>query len=86
MSKDKFVLHEWQKDKLDKLVMETAKDKGIEEGKSIGIEEGKNIGIRERTIQIAKNMLKKKMNIKDISEITGLTEQDIQNFTQNGNV
>lgn len=32
----------------------------------------KEIGRRERNIEIVKNMLKKKMDIKDISEITGL--------------
>lgn len=62
MSKDKIILHEWQKDKWD----EYAKDKEIED------KTNKEIN------KIAKKMLKKKMDIKDISEITGLTLQDIQ--------
>ena len=55
MSKDGFILHEWQKDKFDALVkyneIEDAKKEGkslgIEEGKSLGIEEGKSLGIEE---------------------------------------
>lgn len=78
MSKDGFVIHAWQKEKMDALV----KYNEIENAKK----EGKAEGIKKKEIEIAQNMLKKKMSIKDISEITGLTEQDIQNFTQNGNV
>ena len=36
MSKERFVLHEWAKEKMDKLVRETAKENAIKEG----IEEG----------------------------------------------
>ena len=91
MSKDGFILHEWQKDKFDALVkyneIEDAKKEGIEKGKAEGIEEGiekgKNIGTKEKTIEIAKNMLKKKMSIKDISEITGLTEDEVRLLIEN---
>ena len=86
MSKDGFILHEWQKDKFDALVkyneIEDAKKEGkslgIEEGKALGKAEGKAEGIKEKTVEIARNMLKKKMSIKDISEITGLAEENIQ--------
>ena len=90
MSKDGFILHEWQKDKFDALVkyneIEDAKREGkslgIEEGKALGKAEGKAEGIKENTIKIARNMLKKKMSIKDISEITGLTEENIQKLNE----
>ena len=82
MSKDGFVIHAWQKEKIDALVKYNEIENAKKEGKAEGIAEG----IKENKIEIAQNMLKKKMSIKDISEITGLTEQDIQNFTQNGNV
>ena len=44
MSKDEFIIHEWQKDKMDALVKhnelegakKTGRDEGFEEGKSIG--------------------------------------------------
>ena len=74
MSKDEFIIHEWQKEKMDALV----KHNELEGAKKDGIEEGKSIGIKERTIEIAQNMLKKKMSIEDISEITGLTIQEIE--------
>ena len=86
MSKDGFVIHAWQKEKMDALVKYNEIEEATKKGKAEGIAEGKAEGIKENKIEIAKNMLKKKMSIKDISEITGLTEQDIQNFTQNGNV
>ena len=74
MSKDEFIIHEWQKEKMDALVkhneMEGAKKDGIEEGKSIGIEESK--------LEIAKNMLKEKIDEDVISRVTGLTIQEIE--------
>ena len=74
MSKDGFVIHAWQKEKMDALV----KYNEIENAKK----EGKAEGIKKKEIEIVKNMLKKEMSIKDISEITGLTEQDIQNLEE----
>ena len=76
MSKDEFIIHEWQKDKMDALV----KHNELEGAKKAGIEEGKNAGIKETKLEIAKNMLKKKMSIEDISEVTGLTKADIKNL------
>ena len=78
MSKDGFVIHAWQKEKMDALVKYNEIEDAKKEGKALGIEEGKAEGIKESTTLIARNMLKKKMSIKDISEITGLTEEDIQ--------
>ena len=75
MSKDGFILHEWQKDKFDALV----KYNEIEDAKK----EGKAEGTKEKTFEIARNMLKKKMSIKDISEITGLTEEEIKLLIEN---
>ena len=53
----------------------------LEGAKKAGIEEDKNAGIKETKLEIAKNMLKKKMSIEDISEITGLTKEDIQKLS-----
>lgn len=49
-------------------------------GRREGIEEGKIEGANERNIIIAKNMLNKIMDISTISEITGLTESEIENL------
>ena len=52
------------------------KAEGRKEGKTEGISEGKN----ERNIEIAKNMLAKNMEIELISEITSLTEDEINSL------
>ena len=70
MSNDKFILHEWEKEKWDAF----EKNNELEDAKK----EGKSIGIKENKLEIAKKMLKKKMNIKDISEITSLTIEEIE--------
>ena len=41
------------------------------------IDIGKNEGKKERNIEVAKNLLKKKIPMKDIMEITELTEEEI---------
>ena len=78
MSKDGFVIHAWQKEKMDALVKYNEIEEATKKGKAEGIAEG----IKKKEIEIVKNMLKKEMSIKDISEITGLTEQDIQNLEE----
>ena len=54
---------------------------GIREGKlegiKEGIKEGMEKGIKERNYTIAKDMKSKNMDIKLISEITGLTIEEI---------
>ena len=49
----------------------------IKEAINTGIDIGKNEGKKERNIEIAKNLLKKKIPMKDIMEITELTEEEI---------
>ena len=69
MSNDGFILHNWQKDKMDALVkqneMEGAKKEGIEQGIEQGI------------LQIAKKMLKENIDVQTISRLTDLTVEDI---------
>ncbi len=54
--------------------------KGRIQGRKAGLKEGLEVGRNERNIEIAKNMLKKGMEIKDISEITGLSIEEIENI------
>ena len=49
-------------------------------GKREGIEEGKEEGIKKEKITIAKNMIKKQMDINTISEITGLSLDELENL------
>ena len=55
---------------------EYMKNEGIKEGK----EEGKQEGIEESKKEIAKKLLNKNMPLKEISEITELTTQEIKNL------
>ena len=94
MSKDEFILHEWEKDKFDELVKINELESAINEGKAIGFEDGKAAGFEDgeksgiikgtnnTKIEIAKNMLKKNMSLEDISEITGLSIENIQNINK----
>ena len=52
---------------------------GLEEGKKEGLEEGKKEGLKEGKIEIAIKLLNKGMPIKEIIDITGLTENQILN-------
>ena len=58
------------KDKWDEYI----KYNEIEDAKK----EGKNIGIKENKLEIAKNLLKEKIDEEVISRVTGLTLKDIQ--------
>ena len=48
--------------------------------KNEGIKEGKQEGIQENKEEIAKKLLNKNMPLKEISEITELTTQEIKNL------
>ena len=54
------------------------KDLGRQEGEEIGILRGKE----EKQLEIAKNMLGKKMNINLIAELTGLDIETIQKLSK----
>ena len=55
-----------------------ARIEGIEKGISIGKEEGEKIGEKRATLTNARMMLSKKLPIELISEITGLTIEEIE--------
>ena len=56
------------------------KREGIKEGIKEGKKEGKREGIRQGIIKVTKNLLKKKVDISEIKELTGLTEEEIKNI------
>ena len=59
--------------------IEESYNDGIAEGKILGLSEGK----RENSIEIAKKMLNKDRPIEEISEITGLTKEEILKLKDN---
>ena len=87
MSKSKFVLHAWEKEKLDALVLENAKEYGLKygrkEGHKQGIKEGRKEGIKSSRIKIAKNLFNMKMDIHDISKATGLSLKELKLLNKN---
>ena len=58
--------------------MSEAKRQGIEDGLKEGIKQGIKEGAKSRNIEIAKNMIKEKIEIKTIEKITGLTKEEIE--------
>ena len=58
----------------EQAALECAREKGIEQGKKEGIEQGK----KENTIKIAKKMKEQKIDIEIISQITGLSREQIK--------
>ncbi len=59
-------------------VREIIKEKGRWEGEREGIKKGRQEGRQEERQQVVLNMLKKKLNISVISEVTGLSEKEIK--------
>ena len=85
MSKDTFILSEWEKDKMDRLKelarLEDAKIEGHEagysEGHSSGYSEGLEQGIQENKKEIVLNMFANGLSLEMIAKCTNLTIQKI---------
>ena len=91
MSEDTFILHEWEKEKMDELkelairkdALDEGRDLGYEEGISIGIEQGISTGLSQGKVEIAKNMLAENIPLETISKCTGLTLDEINTLKNN---
>ena len=57
-------------------------EQGIEDGISQGMSKGLEQGISSRNIEIAKNMLKDKIDISAISKYTGLSKEKIEELSK----
>ena len=86
LSKDKYyaLLYDEEEKKAyeNKCILEDAIEdsysSGYDSGKSEGYSSGLNDGESKKSIEIVKNMLKKNMSIEDISDVTGLTIEEIK--------
>ena len=74
----KYMSEEKDKRKIQNSLLSEAKENGYTSGINDGISKGKN----KKSIEIAKNMLKKNMSIEDISDITGLSIEEINKLTK----
>lgn len=57
--------------------IDTAKREGKEEGLAEGIEKGIEKGMNQRSLEIARKMLAKGMDVATVMEITGLAESQL---------
>ena len=71
-------------EKLKKEAMQEGVKKGIEKGMQKGMQKGVQKGMQEgmhrKAIQTAKALLAKNMKIQEISEITGLSVEEIESL------
>ena len=74
----KYMSEEEDKKKIQNSLLSEAKEEGI----SQGIEQGYTSGIDDGIKQTAKSMLNKNMSIEDISDITGLSIEEINKLTK----
>ena len=57
--------------------LKEGREEGHKEGKEEGIKEGRAEGSKQNSFDIAKRMLKKGIDIETISELTGLTAEEV---------
>ena len=74
----KYMSEEEDKRKIQNSLLSEAKETGYTSGINDGISKGEN----KKSIEIAKNMLNKNMSIEDISDITGLSIEEINKLTK----
>lgn len=74
---DKFI-DEYDYENVQRKLMNSMKDEGYEEGIKIGKIEGEKQGEKNKSIDIARNMLKENVDINIIVKCTGLTKEEIE--------
>ena len=65
-------------------IKEEGRQEGIQKGRQEGRQEGIQKGMQEGRQQVVLNMLQKRLDTSLISEVTGLSEEEIKKL-QNGN-
>ena len=58
--------------------VDTAKREGIAEGMEKGMKQGMEKGLEQRSLEIARKMLAKGMDVASVMEITGLSAEQMQ--------
>ena len=78
MIEDGFILHEWEKEKMDKMVQDNLIELAEERGRTEGKEEGRVEGIENNKLEMIKNMLEEDTDFEYISKISGKTIEEIK--------
>ncbi|SEI38609.1 conserved hypothetical protein (putative transposase or invertase) [Dyadobacter sp. SG02] len=83
MAWDAYLKVKWDNENSDeyakKVAMREGREEGMKEGIEEGIREGREEGREEGKLEIVRNMKAKGFDIETISEITGLTREEIRN-------
>ena len=86
MSKDTFILHEWEKEKMDELTKlayeEDGHKRGLEQGREQGFVDGVKHGKMDAIIEVAKSLLKENISLDVISKCTGLSLEKIEKIKE----
>ena len=61
---------------------ESGREEGREEGRKEGKEEGREEGAKQKSFDIAQRMLEKGIDIETISELTGLTAEEVSRLKE----
>ena len=92
MSKDEFILHDWEWEKMaqlkeaeEKLYYENMVQEGIKNGIKQGIEQGIEQGKKSEKEEIVKKMLKNNLDYKTISNVTGKSIKEIKEIEKSLN-
>ena len=78
MVEDGFILHEWEKEKMDKMVQ----DNLIELAEKRGKREGRKEGKENIKLEMIKNMLKENYEYESISKISGKSIEEIKEIEE----
>ena len=62
--------------------LKVGREEGHKEGKEEGLKEGRAEGARQKSFDIAQRMLEKGIDIETISELTGLTAEEVSRLKE----
>ena len=85
LSSDDEMVTMFDQENMHEMIRNTELEEAQECGIERGIERGIKRGFKEKALEIAQNMLKGKMDIKDISKFTGLSIEEIEKLKNNLN-
>ena len=82
MFSEEFHLHDWEREKWDKIIRDKEIEISKQEGIDIGMQEGKKEGKQEGIMAIIKNMLNNSFTLNQISEATGKSISEIKKIAK----
>ena len=62
--------------------LKQGKEEGLKQGKEEGLKQGKEEGLKQGKEEIARKLLKMQLPLKQITEVTGLSKEEIENIKE----